>query len=511
MNLRAWLLPLAACALVALAVPVAADEPVPDAATLLAKVREASGPVAEVYRQVEVSAAGDGTPITDRQYHRGKNWRTVRDMGPFHTERGVNAGSAWHMNENGQVVIDEPDPGVATREATRVRVTRTQTPVDGYIVSQLTARGAGLVEYIDGARWAVVRVDRVTPNGTIVTTYDDIRPDHGRTFAHHIQVADAVAKTLTDRHVTEYVPDEAGEGDVAVPAPRRNLVVFPPGTTSVELPAKFGPGHIYVRVMIGDRGLDFVLDTGASGITIDSDVARELHLRAYDTHQAVTAGAYTTARAIVPEMRVGTLTMHDVAVREIPQGWNTAPDVKEVGLLGFDFLAELGVTIDYERGRVSVVPASAYAPPFAPNTIPLAVRIGSGQPHTTVAVNGAIGERFILDTGGAGTFLIFDYFARRHPEALRDEGRGPDRNIHIRGIGGDVAVVPYQLASLKLSNVNFTHFLGYRVANASAYAFNDDGVIGSDFLKLFTVSLDYADSKVYLVPNKDGRAAMGIK
>ena len=31
--------------------------------------------------------------------------------------------------------------------------------------------------------------------------------------------------------------------------------------------------------------------------------------------------------------------------------------VKVVGLLGFDFLAELGVTIDYERKRVTVVPA----------------------------------------------------------------------------------------------------------------------------------------------------------
>ena len=44
-----------------------------------------------------------------------------------------------------------------------------------------------------------------------------------------------------------------------------------------------------------------------------------------------------------------------------------------------------------------------------------------------------------------------------------------------------------------------------------AYAQNDDGIIGVDFLRLFTIGFDYANSRVYLVPNRDGRAAMAIK
>jgi len=38
-----------------------------------------------------------------------------------------------------------------------------------------------------------------------------------------------------------------------------------------------------------------------------------------------------------------------------------------------------------------------------------------------------------------------------------------------------------------------------------------DGVIGGQFLRLFTVSLNYGNSRVYLVPNRFGRAALGIK
>ena len=35
--------------------------------------------------------------------------------------------------------------------------------------------------------------------------------------------------------------------------------------------------------------------------------------------------------------------------------------------------------------------------------------------------------------------------------------------------------------------------------------------VGGAFFRLFTVSLNYANSRVYLVPNRAGRTAMGIK
>ncbi|MBC5811215.1 MAG: aspartyl protease family protein [Candidatus Eremiobacteraeota bacterium] len=275
---------------------------------------------------------------------------------------------------------------------------------------------------------------------------------------------------------------------------------------------KFGRSHIYVRVMIAGRGLDFVLDTGASGITIDAAVGHELGLQEYGRRSAVTAGRYTTARTIVPEMRIGTLTMKNVAVQEIPHGWQTASDVKEVGLLGFDFLAELGVTIDYERQRVTVVPGTEYVAPTDRHMIPLTVRLGTGQPRTDVTINGALGERWVLDTGGAGTFLIFDYFARRHPEALKNsEGARDTHEPKLYGVGGPIPTQSYQIAALKLGTVTFRDFAGYRVMGATAYASTDDGIIGAEFLRLFTVGLDYGQSRVYLVPSRATRAAMGIR
>ncbi|HYW52811.1 MAG TPA: retropepsin-like aspartic protease [Dongiaceae bacterium] len=497
--------------LLPLGMPAPAADGVPDAAAIRAKILAADGPLPDAFRETAETVTSSGATTVEHRFRRGKDFRTTNNTGRFHTERGSFNGELWHMNDNGQVIVDQPDPGRAAREQTTITVTPVAKPVPGYLIATLNAQGYGAKEYVDGAAWRVVRREQIGVNGTIATTYDDVRADHGRTFAHRAHIENGYAHTSGDMRIVEYVPGDVPPSELAIPPPRRALVTFPPGLTSVELPAKFGRSHVYVRVNVGGRGLDFVLDSGAAGITIDATVARELGLPEYDKRSSVTAGRFTTARTIVPEMRIGPLVMRDVAVQELPHGWQTAPDVKEVGLLGFDFLAELGVTIDYEHERVAVVPSAAYVPPTDPHTIPIDVRVGSGQPRATVSVNGAVGERWILDTGGAGTFLIFDYFARRYPDALRDRGGGDQRERHLIGIGGAIPAKPYQIASLKLANMNFTDWVGYRVEGHGAYAQNDDGVVGVEFLRLFTLGFDYANSRVYLVPNRDGRLAMGIK
>ncbi len=500
---------LGACLLFS-AAPVQADD-VPDSATIRAKLAAAAGPTPDAFRETYETTSSDGTTMVDQYLRLGADHRDIVQTGPFHTERGVAGGQAWHQNDNGQTVLDQPDPGQATRETTTTTVSRTSAPVAGYVVAVLNAKGFGVKDYVDGATWRLVRRETISANGTVATAYDDFRPDGGRTFAHHWHTDNGYAKTTSDTRVTAYAVGTVSAADVAVAPPRRALVSFPAGVASVVLPAQFGRSHVDVRVTVAGRGLDFILDTGASGIVMDREVAHELGLREYGTRSAVIAGRYTTARTIVPELRVGELTMRDVAVQLVPQGWNTDPGVKEVGLLGFDFLAELGLTIDYEHQRVTAVPGSAFAAPADPHAIPLDVRIGSGQPNVSVTVNGALGERWIIDTGGAGNFLIFDYFARRHPEALRDEGTIGIPRMTFRGIGGEFDTRAYKIGSLQVGNVRFVDFIGYRVISSGSYAGTSDGVIGPGFLRYFTLALDYGASRLYLVPNGEGRRAMGLR
>src|SRR5665213_3973636 len=290
---RAWFIGVATAVLLApTGVPVAADT-IPDLTVLRERVRASGGPIADSWREIDETVSSDGTTTIEHDYRRGKDFRYTFDTGPFHTERGLSGGRRWHMNDNGQVIVDQPDPGQATREVTTTTVAAIHTPVEGFVIATLNAQGRGDKEYIDGATFRVVRREQVTTNGTIVSTLDDVRPEGGRTFAHHVHIQNGYADTTSDLRVTAYAPDDVPESDVAIPKARRALVTFPPGVGAVDLPTNFGRSHIYVRVFIGGRGLDFVLDSGAGQITIDSDVARELGLKEYGKHSAVTAARYT--------------------------------------------------------------------------------------------------------------------------------------------------------------------------------------------------------------------------
>jgi clan AA aspartic protease (TIGR02281 family) len=489
---------------------VRADEALPDAATIRQKVTAAAA-VPRAYRRTTVTTSSNGATITSRYIRRGEDWREIVERGPFRTESGSVKDELWHQNDNGQTILDEPDPGNAKPDPVTTTVTRVHVPDEAYVVAELNARGHGTKRFVDPSTWRVVRRETVTANGTIVTVYDDFRDDGGRVFAHHWKDVDGYTRTTRETRVTEYDPSDVSESEVGKPASRRQLVDFPAGVRSTVLPARFTQRHVVVRVTINGRGLDFMLDTGASGLAIDSDVARQLGLPAYEQRSAVTAGRYTTARTIVPEMHVGELVMKNVAVQMLPNAFEMDPGVKAVGLLGFDFLAELGVTIDYEHERVTAVSEPDYTPPSGSAVIALDVRIGDGSPLASVRINGALSERFTLDTGGGGTLLIFDAFARKHPEALVDKRGGSGRDMIFNGIGGVIETRPYQLSNVQLGPINFQDFVGYRVMNARSYDGDDDGVIGTDFLRLFTLGLDYANSRVYLVPNRDGRAAMGLK
>jgi hypothetical protein len=210
---------------------------------------------------------------------------------------------------------------------------------------------------------------------------------------------------------------------------------------------------------------------------------------------------------VVPEMAVGDLHMHDVAVSTLPSLPEQFDDVKVVGLLGFDFIAELVLRLDYEHGRVTATTAAPQVDPTQRGFVALDVRLGSQVPLTTVAINGALGERFIIDTGGAGGLMIFDYFARRYPGALVDRGGG-NGNVRLTGVGGKIDTRPYQLKAVKLGNVTFEDFVALRVMERTSYESPFDGLIGADELRFFTVWLDYADSQILLVPNNLGQRSI---
>lgn len=489
-------------ALAALAPSLVRSEPasVPDPQTLRTRLAAAEGSQPERERLVETYTFGGVAGKTVVMRH-GANVRSDDVYGPLTTAAGTYDALKWHQNANGETVLEQPDPGRAVPEPTTTSVASVMAPLATYVIAELNTHGYGIKEYIDAATYRIVRDETISPSGTVVTTYDDFRTVDGFTRAWHWTIRDGHPEDDADYRIAS-VDRHVNEADLKIPPSRRIFVEFPSGKTKVELPVHEWEGRFIVRVQVGSRGLDFQLDTGAAGIVMDEDVVRELGVRHFGTlSNGSSAGRYRKSLAIVPEMSVGELKMHDVAISTIPHIGGDVPKLfKVVGLLGFDFIGDVGLAIDYEHGRVTATSPESFAPPSDKRALALYVRLGNGQPQADVMVDGTLGERFLLDTGASGNMFVYDYFARHHPEAMRHAlyvGDAP----RFLGVGGEFATSPYRFHSVKVGDAVFKDLVAYRVDPAKSYETAQDGILGAGFLRLFTLYIDYPNSMFYLVPN----------
>jgi predicted aspartyl protease len=277
----------------------------------------------------------------------------------------------------------------------------------------------------------------------------------------------------------------------------------------VRLPARIdAEGQIIVRLVVNGRGLDFALDTGCSTIVIDRGVATELGLPEYGRSNITVAGPLDTSRTVIPHVQIGSITMHDVVVDTLPFTRQTDERSKLVGLLGFDFLAGGVVKIDYQHGTVDMM---RYGTPFPTDIMIADTDLDDQVPTVPLIVNGAKGERFILDTGSDG-MIIFSSFAARNAKVLKNNSPSRAMNsfldlVTVGGVGGELHTRPLVLDRMQLGSVSLRNFF-VEVLTGDQPSFegeDTDGLIGASALSAFDVYLDYANSRVGFVLNASGK------
>jgi len=179
---------------------------------------------------------------------------------------------------------------------------------------------------------------------------------------------------------------------------------IPAGGTEVELEVRGGVCYAPV-VLDGKRKLRYLVDTGASGLTISSGTLKRLKLEvvaAYTITGIGGKGTVETRLALVPEVRVG-----EAVIRNVPAVVSDSLPLVD-GLLGPTLFGGAAVTIDQPGrklriGRVETPPvvADGKSPP-PPIEIPfLSI---NGTPFIPVSVNG-VAMNAMVDTGGSQAVL----------------------------------------------------------------------------------------------------------
>lgn len=487
---------------------------------LLAAAKRYDGSAPEGQKTLRTASTfrDGGMTGTTREVWVGEDYRVDSTLGPFVTAEGRNDGQQWATNENGYTLLkrgihkraeanaralENPNPGDEVQLLGRLRA-----PADVYVLRVAPPDGREERRFYDAKTFALVRRETSYLGHLVVTTYEDFRTVNGVTLAFKRTVSDGhpendYVETTTKLEIG--VP--VAEGEVAIPGSRRLPVKLPDGVSSVRLPARMDDyGRIIVRVTINGRGLDFQLDSGASGIVLDRDVARQLGLTTSGRWSNTVAGTFVSTNAVVPRAQVGPITMSDLVVEALPFNYQNDWNTKVVGLLGFDFIAGAVLKIDYANGTVDAIPSEKFTPPE--NGVVLDAILDDNVPMITMKMNDALGSHFILDTG-SDLVIAFSGFAKRFPDAVDDhsEHKIVSRILNVvgvQGVGGRLSMHGTILKSMQLGNVHYKDYLALvLLSDQDEFEGEDaDGLAGIPLLRTFDVYLDYANSRVVLVPNK---------
>jgi predicted aspartyl protease len=262
---------------------------------------------------------------------------------------------------------------------------------------------------------------------------------------------------------------------------------------------------ILVPVYVDEKGpFRFILDTGAFRCLLSPELSATLGVRKESEHRATGAGGTMNfSSAHVASLAVGSARQQNVqvAITDELSRFGEAVQSKVDGVIGFNFLKDFRVLLDYQHNVLRLSPSSRALrdEPGDRSAISIPFRLASPEQPLMllpVFVNGRGPFQFVVDTGTSRTTLSFELARKLGIVAIGDR--------HGTGGGGDVRILSGTADSLavgKASVDNLSIGVGEFLSRLSAAAgAKFDGIIGDNFLNQFEVTIDYPRNIVDLRP-----------
>lgn len=248
--------------------------------------------------------------------------------------------------------------------------------------------------------------------------------------------------------------------------------------------------------------LNFILDTGSGGISLDSATTAVLNIPNKPSDRTIRgiAGMRTVNFAYnhtlkLPGLSVDSLNFH-INDYELLSG---VYGLRIDGIIGFSFLRRYIVRIDYDKQILSVYKPGLYKYPKSGYLMRPHI---AGLPIQTAMLREArrYPTRFYLDTGAGLCLLLSDEYC--NDSTLFSSKKKRFKTV-TEGLGGKKDMEMTVLKEFKLGP--------YKFKKVPTYIFDDEfnvtsypylgGLIGNDLLRRFNVVLNYPRSEIHLIPN----------
>lgn len=286
----------------------------------------------------------------------------------------------------------------------------------------------------------------------------------------------------------------------------QELFVEPPSTfiTSFSFTMLNG-GVILVRAGVNDYAdsLNFILDTGSGGISLDSATVKDLDIPITPSEKTIKGiggirkvSFLNNATLRLPGLAVENLNFHvnDYEILTSVYG------IKIDGIIGYSFFSQYIVNINYDFLQINVFSKGEYKYPSGGFMLyPMFTALPMQSLEFTD--DRKFVQRFYLDTGAGLNFLLSESYL--NDSAVLKKRRKPPVVTQAEGVGGKM--------SMRLTTIKELKVGPYRFRWVPTYLFKDEynvtnypfvgGLLGNDILRRFNITFNYAKQQVHILPN----------
>ena len=254
--------------------------------------------------------------------------------------------------------------------------------------------------------------------------------------------------------------------------------------------------------------LNFILDTGSGGISLDSTTVSRLDIPLDNSDKTIrgiggikSVKFHNNGTLHLPGLVTDSLNFHvnDYDLLTSVYG------IKIDGIIGFSFIRKYILKLDYDSSRMFVYTQGRFR--YSSGGYMLHPQFGSIPIQNISFRDGQPAEhRFYFDTG-AGLCLLLSENYVQDSSIMRTDKPIPVVT-QAEGLGGKML--------MKLTTVKEVRIGPYKFKDVPTYIFEDrynvisyptlGGLLGNDLLRRFTVVLNYAKREIHLTPNGYFRA-----
>ena len=284
---------------------------------------------------------------------------------------------------------------------------------------------------------------------------------------------------------------------------QKNITYSSKLITSVPF-STFAGGIVVIRAQLAGYPdtLNFIMDTGSAGISLDSTTCIRMNLRPVLTDKLISGiggvrriSYVDNQSLLLGKLRVDSLNFYVGDYDILSSEYGSRID----GIIGYSFYTRYIVRIDYDSSEMYVYSKGNFKYPRGGFTFKPAF---SNLPVEWAVIRDfrEVKARFYFDTGAGLCILLNSDFIQDSSILIPEKRPFPTQ---AQGMGGKVKMRITTMKEFKLGPYRFRNLPVHifdDVYNVTSYPYLA-GLIGNDVLRRFNIILNYDKRIFYLIPN----------